>query len=277
MKRFVDLTAPTNSEDGVEYGVEETVDLEIQKKVRWTDEVDQRKGRKGAKEAEVVTEGQEQKNPTTCRTRGKKRQSAVRADPDEQLFYQPWASERECSASGMDEGGTDRTEPRYPLRVQKQWFALPKSVLPMACLAWPAVDGSVIVGGKVGSAVYPALSLLAIMLLATPLEGSKKIKLSSHGVLFQSIGEHFFSDSEWVIATDFTFQQADTTIVELTDWLTVKRELPVKAESEKSPAGVDKSRTWFAGVVRAVRMFDRDPISQSTANPSMALKRTFNS
>jgi hypothetical protein len=36
------------------------------------------------------------------------------------------------------------------------------------------------------------LPLLTVMLLAPPLDGSKEIKLSSHGLLFQSIGERFF-------------------------------------------------------------------------------------
>jgi hypothetical protein len=50
--------------------------------------------------------------------------------------------------------------------------------------------------------------------------------LSSHGLLFQSIGERFFSDSEWVIATDFTFHQAARLIEELPGWLIGKQELP---------------------------------------------------
>jgi hypothetical protein len=70
------------------------------------------------------------------------------------------------------------------------------------------------------------LPLLTVMLLAPPLDGSKEIKLSSHGLLFQSIGERFFSDSEWVIATDFTFHQADRLIEELPGWLIGKQELP---------------------------------------------------
>jgi hypothetical protein len=37
----------------------------------------------------------------------------------------------------------------------------------------------------VGSAIYPALSLVTVMLLAPPLEGSKEIKLPSHSLLFQ--------------------------------------------------------------------------------------------
>ena len=61
-----------------------------------------------------------------------------------------------------------------------------QSVLLLACLAWPSVDGAVIGGGKVGSAIYPKLSLLTVMLLAPPLDGSKEIKLSSHGLLDRS-------------------------------------------------------------------------------------------
>ena len=92
--------------------------------------------------------------------------------------------EQERSADGK--GETKQVERRYPLRVRKQRFALLKSVLFMACLARPSVDGAVIGGGKVGSAIYPKLSLLTVMLLAPPLDGSKEIKLSSHGLLDRS-------------------------------------------------------------------------------------------
>ena len=63
--------------------------------------------------------------------------------------------------------------------------------------------------------------------------------------------ERFFSDSEWVIATDFTFHQADRLIEELTGWLIGKQELPAQAESKKIPASENKSSAWLTGVARA--------------------------
>nr|CAH0102049.1 unnamed protein product [Daphnia galeata] len=223
MKKFVDLTAPASSEEGAESSVEGTVDFEIEKKER----------------AKRITRG----------TRGERGQSAARTEPVGQPVNQPMEVEQERSADGK--GETEQVERRYPLRVRKQRFALLKSVLFMACLAWPSVDGAVIGGGKVGSAIYPMLPLLTVLLLAPPLDGSKEIKLSSHGLLFQSIGERFFSDSEWVIATDFTFHQADRLIEEFTGWLIGKQKLPVQAESKKIPANENKSSAWLTGVVRA--------------------------
>jgi hypothetical protein len=189
MKRFVDLTAPTNSEEGAESSVEGTVDFEIQKKVSWADEMDQRTRRKGAEEEEAGTEDQEWSSRGTT---GEKGQSAARTDPDGQLVNQSGAAEQERSVERREEGGTDQAVRRYPLRVRKERFTLLKSVLLMACLAWPSGDGALIGGGRVGRAIYPALSLLTVMLLAPPLEGSKEIKLSSQGLLFQSIRERFF-------------------------------------------------------------------------------------
>jgi hypothetical protein len=52
MKKFVDLTAPASAEEGVDSSVEGTVDFEIQKKVSWADEMDQRTGRKEAEDEE---------------------------------------------------------------------------------------------------------------------------------------------------------------------------------------------------------------------------------
>ena len=83
--------------------------------------------------------------------------------------------EQEWSADGK--GETEHVERRNPLRVRKQRFALLKSVLFMSCLAWPSVDDVVIGGGKVGSAIYPILPLLTVLLLAQTLDGSKEIKL----------------------------------------------------------------------------------------------------
>ncbi len=189
MKKFVDLTAPASSEEGAESSVEGTVYFEIQKKVSLADEMDRRTGRKEA-EDEESTDDQERAKRITRGTRGERGQSAVRTGPVRQLVNKSVEVEQERSADGK--GGTEQGERRYPLRVRKQRFTLFKSVLLMACLAWPSLDGAVIGGGKVGSAIYPMLPLLTVMLLAPPLDGSKEIKLSCHGLLFQSIGERFF-------------------------------------------------------------------------------------
>jgi hypothetical protein len=192
MKKFVDLTAPASSGEGAESSVEGTVDFEIQKKVSWADEMDQRTGQKEAEDEESGTDDQERAKRIIRGTRGERGQSAVRTGSVRQLVNQPVEVEQERSEDGMEKGGTEQVERRYPLRVRNQRFALLKSVLLMACLAWPSVDGAVIEGGKVGSAIYPMLSLLTVMLLAPPLDGSKEIKLSSHGLLFQSIGSVSF-------------------------------------------------------------------------------------
>jgi hypothetical protein len=189
MKKFVDLTAPASAEEGADSSVEGTVDFDIQKKVSWADEMDQRTGRKEAEDEESGTNDQERAKRITRGTRGERGEGAVQTEPVGQV-NQPMEVEQERSADGK--GESEQVERRYPLRVRKQRFALLKSVLLMACLAWPSVDGAVIGGGKVGSAIYPMLPLLTVLLLAPPLDGSKEIKLSSHGLLFQSIGERFF-------------------------------------------------------------------------------------
>jgi hypothetical protein len=72
-----------------------------------------------------------------------------------------------------------------------------------------------------------------------------------HTAFFSNQSGSVFSDSEWVIATDFTFHQADRLIEELTGWLIGKQELPGQAESKKIPANENKSSAWLTGVVRA--------------------------
>jgi hypothetical protein len=96
---------------------------------------------------------------------GESGQSAVRTEPVGQLVNQPIEVEQERSADGK--GETEQVERRYPLRVRKQRFALLKSVLFMACLAWASVDGAVIGGEKIGSAIF-AYAAAVDRLLAGP-------------------------------------------------------------------------------------------------------------
>ncbi|KAI9552642.1 hypothetical protein GHT06_020513 [Daphnia sinensis] len=69
----------------------------------------------------------------------------------------------------------------------------------------------------------------------TPIDGALEVKLSSQGVIFQSMGERFFSDSEWVVVTDISFNQGDKIINELKTWLIEKTKLP----SKDSPSNKD--------------------------------------
>ncbi len=55
----MNLTAPASSGEGAESSVEGTVNFEIQKKVSWADEMDQRTGRKEAEDEESGTDDQE--------------------------------------------------------------------------------------------------------------------------------------------------------------------------------------------------------------------------
>jgi hypothetical protein len=67
--------------------------------------------------------------------------------------------------------------------------------------------------------------LLLTTLTTVPTDGALEVKLSSHGVIFQSLGERFFSDSEWVIVTDISFDQGDKVANELKLWLTEKNKI----------------------------------------------------
>jgi hypothetical protein len=75
MKKFVELTAPVSSEEGAESSMEGTVDFEIQKKVSWADEMDQRTGPKEAEDEESWTDDQERAKRIT---RGEGREDRVR-------------------------------------------------------------------------------------------------------------------------------------------------------------------------------------------------------
>ncbi len=69
--------------------------------------------------------------------------------------------------------------------------------------------------------------LLLTTMKTVPTDGALEVKLSTHGVIFQSLGERFFSDSEWVIVTDISFDQGDKVENELKLWLTKKTKLPI--------------------------------------------------
>ena len=42
----------------------------------------------------------------------------------------------------------------------------------------------------------------------------------SQGVIFKLVGERAFTDSKWTVVTDISFNQADSTFITLTRWLT---------------------------------------------------------
>ncbi|KAK4025077.1 hypothetical protein OUZ56_010580 [Daphnia magna] len=75
------------------------------------------------------------------------------------------------------------------------------------------------------------MALLLAATRQTPIDGALQVKLSSHGVIFQSMGERFFSDSEWVVVTDVSFNQGDKVANELKMWLIEKTKLPVLGSS----------------------------------------------
>jgi hypothetical protein len=90
--------------------VEGTVDLEIQQKVSWADEMDQGTGRKEAEDEESGTDDQERAKRITRGTRGERGQSAVRTGPVRQLVDQPVEVEQERSADGIEKGGTEQVD-----------------------------------------------------------------------------------------------------------------------------------------------------------------------
>ncbi|KAK4024941.1 hypothetical protein OUZ56_010433 [Daphnia magna] len=67
---------------------------------------------------------------------------------------------------------------------------------------------------------FPLMFLLAVMSGPGPVADSEII--AYQGVIFKSEGELAFSDSEWVVVTDFTFDPVDQVIKSLYEWLDIR-------------------------------------------------------
>ena len=74
--------------------------------------------------------------------------------------------------------------------------------------------------------IWWSTALLLVTFRPKPVEGTREVKLSNYGVIFQSLGERFFSDSEWIVVTDISFDHGDKMTKELKRWLTEKSILP---------------------------------------------------
>ncbi len=123
---------------------------------------------------------------------------------------------------------------RYPLRIRKKRFALASTLLyamVISLTAHPTPTETVAQTTSVNPAVWWTLTLLLTTTKIAPVDGVLEVKLSSHGVIFQSLGERFFSDSEWVIVTDISFDQTDKVAKELKLWLTEKTKIPIPDSS----------------------------------------------
>lgn len=64
-----------------------------------------------------------------------------------------------------------------------------------------------------------------------------ELKMSS-GVVFKLEGKRFFTDSEWVIATDINFDQPDSVFKSTIDWL--EKNLALKTPDLKNEFGIFK-------------------------------------
>ncbi|EFX69465.1 hypothetical protein DAPPUDRAFT_228655 [Daphnia pulex] len=147
-------------------------------------------------------------------------------------------AEEETRTSAETEEITQQSETdqsrRYPLRIRKKRFALANTLLYAMVLA--VTTNTQPTEAVAQTTTENLASWWPIMLLLTtmktvPTDGALEVKLSSHGVIFQSLGERFFSDSEWVIVTDISFDQGDKVANELKLWLTEKTKLPIPDSS----------------------------------------------
>ncbi len=112
-------------------------------------------------------------------------------------------------------------ERRYPLRIRKERLMLSKAALLVGLLTLATVE-SMGSNQTATSATWRSIFVVSGVLWWAPIDGAKEIKLSNQGVIFQSVGQRFFSDSEWVIVTDLTFQQPDKILDDLNQWLITK-------------------------------------------------------
>ncbi|KZS10222.1 Uncharacterized protein APZ42_025362 [Daphnia magna] len=123
---------------------------------------------------------------------------------------------------------------RYPLRIRKKRFALATTLLYSMVLSLTAHTPPAETRAQVITktpATWWSMALLLAATRQTPIDGALEVKLSSHGVIFQSMGERFFSDSEWVVVTDVSFNQGEKVANELKMWLIEKTKLPVLGSS----------------------------------------------
>jgi cell division septum initiation protein DivIVA len=74
--------------------------------------------------------------------------------------------------------------------------------------------------------IWWSTTLLLTTVRPQPVEGTREVKLSNYGVIFQSLGERSFSNSEWTVVTDTSFDHGDKMTKELKRWLTEKSILP---------------------------------------------------
>uniref|UniRef100_A0A0P5CC37 Uncharacterized protein n=1 Tax=Daphnia magna TaxID=35525 RepID=A0A0P5CC37_9CRUS len=110
---------------------------------------------------------------------------------------------------------------RYPLRIRKKRFALATTLLYSMVLSLTAHTPPAETRAQVITktpATWWSMALLLAATRQTPIDGALEVKLSSHGVIFQSMGERFFSDSEWVVVTDVSFNQGEKVANELKMW-----------------------------------------------------------
>ena len=140
---------------------------------------------------------------------------------------------------------------RYPLRIRKKRFALASTLLYSMMLlstAHTTPAETVAQASSTTPAIWWSITLLLTTMRTTPTDGALEVKLSSHGVIFQSLGERFSSDSEWVIVTDISFDQGDKVTNDLKSWLTEKTKLYITGSS---------SNKDFLSIIPSAKASDR--------------------
>ncbi len=153
----------------------------------------------------------------------------------------------------------DQQTRRYPLRIRRNRFALASTLLCgllttltmkpeftqamtsngmahhptwrypailLATLHLGPIEGVATATTMAHGTIWWSTALLLATFRPQPVEGTREVKLSNYGVIFQSLGERFFSDSEWTVVTDISFDHGDKMTKELKRSLTEKSILP---------------------------------------------------
>ncbi len=172
------------------------------------------------------------------------KEKKVRFTAAEEETRTPTKTAEPTQREETDQNRTPREETdqhrRYPLRIRKKRFALASTLLyamVISLTAHPTPTETVAQTTSVNPAVWWTFTLLLTTTKITPVDGALEVKLSSHGVIFQSLGERFFSDSEWVIVTDISFDQTDKVAKELKLWLTEKQKYPYQTAPVTKTSG----------------------------------------
>ncbi len=178
-------------------------------------------------DGEDTTDNASTDDDTPAEQRLKKTSNKKKQTKEKKVRFTTAEEETRTSAETEEitqQAETDQSR-RYPLRIRKKRFALASTLLYAMVLA--VTTNTQPTEAVAQTTTENPASWWPIMLLLTtmktlPTDGTLEVKLSSHGVIFQSLG---------VIVTDISFDQGDKVVNELKLWLTEKTKLPIPDSS----------------------------------------------